>query len=145
MKRIQNTARNIFIMDDEAAFGSRDDETAFGSRDDETAEQPQTAPIETIPEKSFVHPLRGLLTSALRLISSSNNNSDEPSIDDYDADELTRHDDLISLYDDEEVGQADTLSTAVSVLDSIADSLNGQNDGVKAPMFLSAFKSRFMR
>lgn len=143
MKRIQNTARNIFVMDDEAAFGSRDDEAAFGST--ETDEQPQTAPVETIPEKRFAHPLRGLLASALSLIASSNDDTQEPSLDDYDAEELTRHDDLISLYDDEVEREGDALSTAVSVLDSIADSIAGQDDGVKAPLFLSAFKSRFMR
>lgn len=143
MKFVQNTARNIFIMDDETAFGSIE----------ALDEQPQTAPIEQAAEKNrycnMAHPLRGLLTSALSLIASRPELLpelfEEPSLNDDDADELTRHDDLISLYDDETEVETDTLSTAVSVLDSIVDSIAGQNDGVKTPLFLSAFKSRFLR
>ena len=156
MKHIQNTARNIFLMDDEATFGSvlvqneqHQNEQAEDKHDQ--IEQVQTAPIDSIPYKITGHPLRGLLTSALSLIASRPDVSQDPSFHDFDADELTRHDDLIALYDDEEdTVESDSFSTAVSVLDSITDSLRGgedaaQDDGVKTPLFLSAFKSRFLR
>lgn len=133
MKRIQNTARNIFVMDDAAAYGSVE----------AANEQPQTAPIAPVPEKNIAHPLRGLLTSAISFIATD----PDMSFSDDEADAMAQHDDLIPLYEanEEEGVEPDGFATAVSVLDSIADSLGGQHDGVHAPLFLSAFKSRFLR
>lgn len=125
MKRTEQTARNIFVFDDELAVGSASDADTI----EITTEQPVTAP----------HPLSHLLTTALNYIAA------RPEISEDDADDLTEYDDLIPLYDalDDEVDE-DSISATVSVIDSIADSLNGQDDGIKAPLFLSAFKSRFL-
>ncbi len=129
MKRTEQTARNIFVFDDEQAVGG----TAHEPSLDAFNEQPPTAP----------HPLSHLLTTALNFIATRPDLNDE--LADNMADEFTDYDDLIPLYDAmEDDVEHDSVSATVSVIDSIADSLNGADDGVKAPLFLSAFKSRFL-
>ncbi len=135
MKHLQNSAKTILVFDDEKTFGATNDE------------QYPTAPVETVPDQSlenekivpphFINPLGGILNSALGLISTSS----EILGDETDAYE----DHLIPLTDEEEdYDDGSNFATAISFLNSIADSLNGEKDEVKVPLFLSAFKSRFL-
>lgn len=143
MKRLHNTARNIFVMDDEATFGATPELEL---------EQPQTAPVAApvthSPIASNVQSLRTLLTHALEFLSVKGQEvRDEllntPSIlsDDM-TDTLVTDDHLIPLLDDEPSG--DSVSTAVSVLDSINESLAAGDDANHTPLILSAFKRKFL-
>lgn len=125
MKHLQNSAKTILVFDDEKTYGCANE-----------AEQYPTAPVETVKDEKIAHPLRGLLNSALSLISTRNEML---------GDETDAYDDhLIPLTDDEDYDDGSNFATAISFLNSIADSLNGEKDEVKPPLFLSAFKSRFL-
>ncbi|MDX1921623.1 MAG: hypothetical protein SFW65_00650 [Alphaproteobacteria bacterium] len=130
MKHLQNSAKTILVFDDEKTYGCANE-----------AEQYPTAPVETVADEKIAHPLTlnslgGLLNSALSLISTRNEML---------GDETDAYDDhLIPLTDEEDYDDGSNFATAISFLNSIADSLNGEKDEVKPPLFLSAFKSRFL-
>ncbi len=91
------------------------------------------------------HPLRGFLHSALRLIAlrpaAPASNADHLGAE---KDTVVQNDHLIPLTDGEE-NQTNSLNATLRIIDSIADSLNSeQDDGEKTPLVLRAFKRRFL-
>ncbi len=133
MKRIQNTARNIFIMDDTAAYGrSEKEETSYQSL--------PTTPSRQMKENSATQALDGMLASAFDLMS----DEDDMPLSDEATDTLVQNDHLISLYEEEVETRPAPFSMAISLLDNIMDSIAGQGESKRAPLFVAVFKSRFL-
>lgn len=129
MKHLQNSAKTITIFDDEATFGTANE-----------TEQHPTAAVITIADDKIAHPLRGLFTSAVNLIT--------PIEDEALGDEADAYDDhLIPLTEDEddelEIGEGH-FASAISFIDGIAQSLSNDAGDAKSPLLLAAFRSRFL-